>query len=189
MKIGGNKLGIKRIEVEFCCSNTVEDAWNELQEVANKNDVETYGSFNTIVITSKMTLDEAYIAVTGKTKEDTDRAYKDYMDKLKQEEEEHKANIPTLEKEWVEKAKGIIREDKLSTWNEIVPIRLGDLYRGMELRCTLKLVEMLDINNCELDEAKEEFYNQGHSVMSAGLMFAMLREFCVRAEEFIAYVN
>lgn len=182
-------MGIKRIEVEFCCGNTIENAWNELQETANKNNAETYGTFNTIVITSKMTLDEAYIAVTGKTKEDADKAYKNYIDKLKQEEMEHKVNIPLLEKEWIEKAKGIIREDKLSRWNEIVPIRLGDLYRGMELGCTLKLVEMLDINNCALDEVKEEFYNQGHSGMSAGLMFSMLREFCVRSEEFIAHVN
>lgn len=136
-----------------------------------------------------MSIDDAYLLILGKTKTEQEKAEKEFMDRMKREEEEHKQNIPNLSKEYIEQAKGIIREEKIEHWNEIVPIRLGDLYRGMELRCTLKLVEMLDINNCTLEEAEKEFNSQGHSGMSAGLMFSMMREFCIRGEEFVSYVR
>lgn len=182
-------MKIKRVEVEFMAGDTIEETIQQLKNVANKHDTQAYGSFNGKEITSDMSIDDAYILITGKTKEEQEKAYQEYIDRLKQEEAEHKKNIPSLEKEWIDKAKGIIREEKIDRWNNIVPIRLGDLYRGMELRCTLKLVEMLDIDNCTLDEAKEEFYNQGHSGMSAGLMFSMMREFCIRGNEFVDYIK
>lgn len=181
-------MNAKRIEVKFW-GETIKGAWDKLQEVATTKNAEAYGSFNTKIITSNMSLDEVYIEVIGKTKKEYDKEQQKYANKLKKEEVEHKNNTPKLVIEWIEKAKGVVRDDKIGFWSEIVPIRLGDLYRGMELDCTIKLVKMLDIDNCTLDEAKTEFDNQNHSGMSAGLMFSMMREFCVRGEDFVAYMR
>lgn len=179
---------IKRIEIEIC-GGTIENAWNDLQKFATTTNAEVYGFFNTKKITSNMSLDEAYMEVIGKTKKEYDKEQQEYINKIKKEEGEHKNNTPKLVTEWIEKAKGVVRDDKIGFWSEIVPIRLGDLYRGMELDCTIKLVKMLDIDNCTLDEAKTEFDNQNHSGRSAGLMFSMMREFCVRGEDFVAYMR
>lgn len=180
---------IKSMEIEFIAGNTIEAAISELKAAAKKYNTVVSGTFNNKLINSNMTIDEAYKLVTGKSKEELKEDFRKQQEELKRAEEEHKAKIPSMTVEFREKARGIIREEKLSFWDEIVPIRLGDLYRGMELESALRLIEMLDINHCALEEASEEFSNQGHSGMSAGLMFAMMKEFCNRGQEFIDYIE
>ena len=59
-----------------------------------------------------------------------------------------------MTKVWLEKGREVLAEDKWELWDKIVPIRLGDLYRGMELGNCLDIVTVLN-NNGTLDEAKE----------------------------------
>ena len=42
---------------------------------------------------------------------------------------------------------------------------------------------------CELDKAKEIIEAQGHSGMSFGLVCSMVKSFCNRGSEFVAYVR
>ena len=58
--------------------------------------------------------------------------------------------------------KEILDEKYLELWNKCVPIRLGDLYQGMELGMCLDIIKELN-NNCTLDEAKVIIESQGHS--------------------------
>ena len=74
-----------------------------------------------------------------------------------------------MTEKWVKKGKQLLSEDKWKLWEEIVPIRLGDLYRGMELGATLEIVEILN-NNGTLEEAKNAIENQDHSGMSLDKM-------------------
>lgn len=104
------------------------------------------------------------------------------------EEKRHKEAIPELTKEWVEKGKAILDEKYLETWNKCVPIRLGDLYRGMELGATLDIVKELNAG-CELQKAKEIIESQGHSGMSFGLVCSMVKSFCDRGQEFVNYAR
>ena len=82
----------------------------------------------------------------------------------------------------------VLTKDKWEYWDEIVLIRLGDLYHGMELGCCLDIVKILN-NNGTLDEAKEKIESQGHSGMSYGLVRAMVKEFSSRGTEFADYVR
>jgi len=86
------------------------------------------------------------------------------------------------------KGREILTEDKWDYWDQIVPVRLGDLYHGMELGCCLNIVEILN-NGGTLDEAKAEIQNQSHSGMSYGLVCSMVKEFCERGKEFVSYAN
>ena len=73
-------------------------------------------------------------------------------------------------------------------WAKCVPIRLGDLYHGMELEMCLDIV--LELNNgCTLEEAKAIIESQGHSGMSFGLVCSMVKSFCGRGEEFVNHVR
>ena len=133
-------------------------------------------------------LDSAYKKITGKPKAEHDAEMKAENDKYKEEERKHKAAIPELTKEWIEKGNTILDEKYRELWAECVPIRLGDLYRGMELGNCLEIVEQLN-NGKSVEEVKPLIENQGHSGMSFGLVCSMVKSFCDRGAEFVSCVR
>ena len=134
-----------------------------------------------------VTMDKAYKEITGKTKAEFDYMIKEQKDAWEEQKREHEVSIPKKTKYWREKARGIIKEDKLDHWDEIVPIRLKDLYQGMELECCLDLAVLL--KEGAFEKAKEMLNNQGHSGMSYGLVCAMLKEFVDNGEEFLKFIG
>ena len=82
----------------------------------------------------------------------------------------------------------MLTEDRWELWDKIVPIRLGDLYRGMELGCSLDIIEILN-NGGHFSVAEDEINSQDHSGMSYGLVCNMIREFCDRGENFVGYIT
>jgi hypothetical protein len=93
-----------------------------------------------------------------------------------------------LTKEWIEKGNAILDEKYHETWAKCVPIRLSDLYQGMELGNCLEIVEQLN-NGKTVEEVKPLIENQGHSGMSFGLVCSMIKSFCDRGEEFVNYAR
>jgi hypothetical protein len=175
-------------EIEFLAGDTVEQAVSELLLHKNKGKL-VCGSFNgTMLYSDTITMDSAYLEILGKTKIEFDKGQKEWRDNYEREEREFKKSIPLLSEEYIKRGKEIIDKDKLDYWNEIVPIRLEDLYHGMELDCCLNIVKILN-EGCTLDEAKKMIESQNHSGMSYGLVRAMVREFSKRGQEFSEYVN
>ena len=84
-------------------------------------------------------------------------------------------------------ARGVILESELEYWDKIVPIRLGDLYHGMELEQTLDISKIMGDDSVDYDTrlrtAYKCFMDAGHSGMSAGLVASMLRRFCPHGED------
>jgi hypothetical protein len=91
-------------------------------------------------------------------------------------------------KQWIERGKAILDEKYHKLWEKCVPIRLSDLYEGMELGATLDIVKELN-SGCELDKAKEIIKGQNHSGMSFGLVCSMVKAFCDRGNEFVNFVK
>lgn len=133
-------------------------------------------------------LNSAYEKITGKTKVEFDEAERKRQAEYEREKREHEEAIPKLTVEWVEKGKSILDKKHHELWAKIVPVRLGDLYRGMELGACLAIVEQLN-KGCELEKAKIMIEEQGHSGMSFGLVCSMIREFCDRGNEFVKYAR
>lgn len=79
-------------------------------------------------------------------------------------------------KEWEVKGREVLSEDKLELWDKIVPIRLNDLYQGMELGNCLDIVKILNSGG-SLEEAKVTMEAQNHSGMSWGLVLHMVKAF------------
>lgn len=178
----------KYTEIEFEAGSTVEDAVIDLLKYKEKG-ILVCGNFNDHTLYSDtVTMDSAYKKITGKTKSEFDKAQQEMRDNFKRQEEEHKEQIPSLTKVWMKKGREILIADKWELWDKIVPIRLNDLYQGMELGCCLDIVKILN-NNGTLDEAKEKIESQNHSGMSFGLVCAMVKEFCNRGNEFVNYVR
>ena len=148
-----------------------------------------YGEFNGQKLYSDTDdLDSAYIKITGKTKAECDVDERVRMEEYESEKRRHQDSIPELTKEWIEKGKSILDEKYHEDWIKCVPIRLGDLYRGMELKCCIDIVTELN-KGCELDDAKAIIESQGHSGMSFSLVCSMVKSFCNRGVEFVNYVR
>ncbi len=186
--LGGITMDKKYGKIEFFAGNTIEQAVNELLSHKEKGKL-VWGEFNGVILYSDtVTMDSAYQEITGKSKEEFDKAQQEWKENYDREKKEHEAKIPDLTKIWMEKGREILTEDKWELWDKIVPIRLGDLYQGMELGNCLDIVKILN-NNSTLDEAKEKIESQGHSGMSFSLVCAMVKEFSDRGNEFVEYVR
>tara|TARA_R110000796_G_C14344479_1_gene410789 strand:+ start:85 stop:618 length:534 start_codon:yes stop_codon:yes gene_type:complete len=171
-------------EIEFGFGN-IEEAVKELK--SHKDLVK--GTFNGQILYSDIDdMDSAYKKVTGKTKTEFDEAERLRQIEYKQQEKEHKEAIPKLTIEWVKKGVKILDKKHHKLWTKIVPIRLGDLYKGMELGNCLEIVEQLN-KGTELEEVKPLIENQGHSGMSFGLVCSMVRELADRGNEFVEYAR
>ena len=179
------KKNYKKIEFGF---GNIESAIKELTRHKERGEL-VYGEFNGQELYSDIDdLDSAYKKITGKTKAECDEAERIRHDEYGRELKKHKEAIPELTKEWIAKGNNILDEKYRELWAECVPIRLDDLYRGMELGNCLEIVDQLN-NGYELEKVKQLIYNQGHSGMSFSLVCSMVKSFCDRGNEFVNYVK
>ena len=159
----------------------------KLEAKARKEDC--FAVFNGEKIYSTDTLDEAYKKIVGCTYEEFLAKIEEWKRERERKKKEFKEKIPEYTESYRSEARGIIAEKDLEHWDEIVPIRLSDLYHGWELRCTLDIVKIMNNEKEALEsriaKAKAEFVKQDHSGMSASLMFAMLRAFCPNGENLV----
>lgn len=175
-------------EIDFSLGTNITEAVLELIEYRNKG-VLACGEFNGVTLYSDtVTMDGAYMEILGKTKDGFDDSQRKWREDYDREEKEYKESIPILTDYWMDAGRKVLTADKWDRWDEIVPIRLGDLYRGMELGNCLDIVKILNSNGT-LDEAKKTIEDQGHSGMSYSLVCGMVKEFCDRGEEFVKYVG
>ena len=176
----------KEIQLEFGWN--IDSAIKLLNEYKAKNEL-VFINFNGHKLYSDIDdLDSAYVKVTGETKEQFDEYQRLRHEKYEEEKRKHEESIPELTKEWIKKGNEILDKEYHELWNECVPIRLSDLYRGMELGACLDIVKELN-NNCSLDEAKAIIDNQGHSGMSYSLVRSMVKAFCKRGNEFLNHTK
>ena len=175
-------------KINFRLSSSIEQAVLLLLEYKAKG-VLVYGDFNgTKLYSDTVTMDGAYKEIVGKTKKEFDKSQQEWLDRYDREKREHEEAIPELSKLWMQKGREVLTDDKWEFWDKIVPIRLRDLYRGMELGCSLDIIEILN-HDGSLDEAKKKIESQDHSGMSYGLVCSMVGEFCNRGREFVEYAR
>ena len=163
-------------KIEFGAGNSIERAIRDLSLYKEHGEL-VCGEFNGKMLYSDVDdLDSAYVKITGKTKAEFDEVerirYEEYQD----------------ERRWIEKGNLILDKKYHELWAKCVPIRLNDLYKGMELGATLDIVKELNAG-CELTVAKGIIKEQGHSGMSFGLVCSMVKSFCDRGEEFVNYAR
>lgn len=174
-------------EIDLFAGTNLDEAIDWLKKEAEKEGEPCFVKFNGKILYSTDTIDEAYIKVIGKTKaefEDEQRKWKEEYDRA---EREHRARIPQLTEKYRNEARGLVLDSELEYWDKIVPIRLGDLYHGMELQQVLDCCKIMRDESLVLAERLEKAYDvfmaAGHSGMSANLTMAMLARFCPHGAE------
>ena len=174
--------------IEFMPGDTIESAVALLQDLRYRG-LSVKGEFNGKTLYSDtVTLDSAFLAITGKTYEEAKAAEKLHQEKLEREEREYQNSLPSKIQEWVKKGAEILDHEYLTDWNKTVPIRAGDLYHGMELDASLEIIKSLNDGGTFAD-AKKIIDEQGHSGMSYSLVCAIVRVFCKRGNEFVDYLK
>ncbi len=175
-------------EIQFAPGSTITDAVQELNQFA-ANGVLAFGSFNGQNLYSDVDdIESAYLKVTGITKTAWDKADQKRRETYQKREAQHLAAIPRLTKKWMKEGLEVLDVNYHNTWAVMVPIRLNDLYKGMELGATLEVVKALN-NYCTLQEAKDIIEAQGHSGMSYSLVCSLVRSLCDRGEEFVGFLS
>lgn len=174
-------------EIQFPLGK-IEYAIEELKRHKNRGEL-AFGEFNGQKLYSDIDdLDSAYKKVTGKSYEEFKADEKKGHDDYQEEKRKHEETIPEQTAEWIKKGSEVLDIKYREKWNQIVPIRLSDLYRGFQLGACLEIVEALN-NGISFKGAKEIIEKQGHSGMSFVLVCSMVRAFCDRGSDFSEYVN
>ena len=175
-------------KIEFSAGQSLESAYKDLKEFAP-----SYGEFNGVILYSYDTLDEVFKKVTGKTKKEFYDYAKEEERKYQEQLKTHKEKIPELTIYYKDKARGIIPEDKLEFWDNIVPIRLNDFYQGIELQCLLDIITILNNESKSKEnrfiECYDLFYKQGHSGTSGMIVLSGLKQLHPLGYEFVDYFN
>jgi len=174
-------------EIELHAGTSIEESLKKIKKEAKNINEICYATFNGVKIYSSDTLDVAYVKITGKTYSEFNKEIEREREEYKKKEEEHKAKIPTLTEEYRTRARGLVKDSELEYWDKVVPVRLGDLYQGMELEETLNacaVMRDMEIPYADrLKKAYNHFMNAGHSGMSAGLVANMIKIFCPDGED------
>lgn len=169
-------------EIEFYAGDNIDTSMARLYQMEKKFGETCFGKFNGHELLSTDSIDDAYQKVLGRTKAEFDKELKEEREEYERELSEHNARIPELSEKYRKEARGVILEDEYEYWDKIVPVRLKDLYRGMELENTLELCRIMRKEELPYDDrlraAYDFFMASGHSGMSASLVASMLRRFC-----------
>lgn len=174
-------------EIEFGLGGSIDEAIGQLAQYKERGEL-AFVIFNGQKLYSDVDdVDSAYMKVLGRTKAEFDEHSRRERQEYEDGRAAHKAAIPKLTKEWIEKGNSILVPQYRELWAKIVPIRLGDLYEGMELEACLDIVKELN-NGCELEVAKSIIEGQGHSGMSFSLVRSMVKSFCDRGDEFVEFL-
>lgn len=174
-------------EIDLFAGTNLDKALEILKKEAEKVGEPCFGEFNGKKLYSTDTVDEAYMKVLGKTKAEFEEGQRKWREEYDRAEREHRARIPRLTEHYRKIARGLVLDSELEFWDKIVPIRLGDLYHGMELQNVLDCCKIMRdeslVFSARLEKAYDVFMAEGHSGMSASLTMSMLRRFCPHGNE------
>ena len=168
---------------------TIDSCLKSLREMAaaDESGEVLKAVFNDKYLLSTDTDDDAYLRITGKTKAEHDEEVRKWREDYEAKRKAHEARIPELTEHYREVARGVIIESELEYWDKIVPIRLGDIYRGMELKNVLDCCRVMRDESLSREERLRKAYGMfddaGHSGNSAAITMAMLRRFCPDGNE------
>lgn len=170
---------------------TLENCVYRLLEFKEKGKLAKYNFNGHWLYSDTVTMDSAYLEVTGENKADYEKTKEKFFKKMKAEREKIKSSAQDNIPNWIERGHNLISEDKWEEWDKVVPVRASDLYHGMELDNTLQIQEILmsDYSEETFEKAKKCMEEQGHSGMSWSLVCAMIREFCEHGKEFVMWLD
>jgi hypothetical protein len=133
-------------------------------------------------------VDRVFKEVLGVSKKDYDKVVKAKREEIRRENDEFQKRVPEIINDYIERGHKILDEKYHKLWDECVPVRVNDIYHGLECNACLDLIQMLN-NGDDFDDVNEVFNNQDHSGLSHAMVCSMLVQLCDRGSDFIKHVG
>ena len=93
-----------------------------------------------------------------------------------------------LIKEYINDSKKYVIPGKEEEWENVVEVRVNDLYGGIEVKNTIEILkEFVDNNNPVA--AKKAFDDAGHSGMSASLVLSIISQIMKNGDEIVESIK
>ena len=134
-----------------------------------------------------LTIDDLYLAITGETR--LQRQYKlhnSFIESQKRETIERACCCKKISS-FIWQGLSVLAPEHHEEWIILVPLRVMDMYHGFELESFLALHNELELSTFE--KAKDIFELQGHSGMSASIVFQMLEKFTPNGKDFVKFLK
>lgn len=180
----------KQLEASEIVGCSIEAVVEKLQFL-ERCGTPTCADFNGhLLYSDTVTIDSAYLEITGMTKEQRDQAYKRELDELQKKLHDFQFEIPQLAKEYMEQGRAVLDEAYWETWDRVVVFRLHDIYHGKELGACLEVVKALSENEEQAFETAHEILeSQHHSGHSSRLVLSMVITLCDKGKAFADYLE
>ena len=144
---------------------------------------DAYCEFNGHTLHSKnVTLDSAYLEVTGFTYSEFLKKRQEEMQKWEEEQQREKDNAKAKTPEWIARGHKYIPEELWTKWEECIEIRIRDLYNGMEVEAALVVMEA-HAEGKSIEEIVNIIDSQGHSGASYGMLRSIITFFYPAGKE------
>lgn len=164
-------------EIELLVGTKLEDAVNQLLGHRERGE-SVFCTFNGHKLYSAdVTMDSAFLEVTGKNKADLDKEQEEWLENYKRETEESARQAEAKIPSWIEMGKTLGIDPALTEdWEKMVKTRAGDLYHGMELDAAIAVMQQLNAGATAKD-IKSTLDDQGHSGASYGMVRSIVETF------------
>lgn len=173
-------------EIRVLPGDNIESVVHTLLAAKAKGE-SVYAEFNGHKLYSDtVSMDSAYIEITGQTKEDFELEREKTMQTLEQIKLQRKEDMEKAQEKipsWIQRGQELIYKERHEDWKKCVLSRASDIYHGAELDASLDIMQALE-NGVTIEEAKEMLDEQEHSGMSASLVRNILFSFSSKGPEF-----
>lgn len=153
-------------------------------------DKKGYATFNGFMFCTDdedLTIDHLYQTICGESK--VERLNKRRVLRMEATAREIKHQIMQAERisSFIKSGLKVLPPEQREKWIDIVPVRVMDLYHGLDLENFLELYE--NLKNETFETVKECFLSQGHSGGSAGVVLSLLKEFSPLGKDFAKFMG
>lgn len=181
--VGGSPDKEQATKIELRVGSTLEDAVNQLIDHRELGET-VFCVFNGHKLFSDdVTMDSAFLEVTGKNKADFDKANEEWLANSIRETEEASRKAEAKIPGWIEMGKTLGIDPALSKdWEKMVKIRAGDIYHGREIDDAIAIMQKIN-DGATAKDIKEALAEQGHSGASYGMVRSIVETFSPRGKD------
>ena len=172
----------------FYTIDTMHTAIHELKtDYPDRKFFANFNGFLFLTDDEDLTIDFMYKTITGKTKAERSKEYLEFERKQVERERERKRFMGKRISDLIKTGIEVLDKEHWEEWIDLVPMRVFDLYNGMDLEWFLLLHDRLTDSTFEY--CKAIFDKQDHSGLSASAVFMLLEKFTPNGKEFVKFLN
>ena len=176
-------LNEDEIELEGSLDDKLYEVVDKLIEYRNQGKHARYDFNGVILHSDDVTMDSAYLAVTGYTKEEFDRKLKEEEENFDKQMEEEYAQAEDSKEELIREGYELIYPERQDAWKNYVDDHVKSIFAGSEIRESLKLMRLLE-EGAPIIEVRRTMNDQNYSGYALKMIRKAVLVFSKRGPEF-----